>query len=62
MFVNRLSTEAAGNMVRNVQDSDIKSALFAIGNDKAPSPDGFTAAFIKSFWEIVGPDVCAAIK
>lgn len=34
----------------------IKEALFHIGYDKAPGPDGFTAAFFKNNWEIIKGD------
>ncbi|GJV72227.1 hypothetical protein Tco_1492222 [Tanacetum coccineum] len=35
------------SMVRNVTRQEVKDALFSMGNDKAPGPDGFTAAFFK---------------
>ncbi|GKA16105.1 hypothetical protein Tco_0695852 [Tanacetum coccineum] len=33
-----------------------------MGNDKSPGPDGYTAAFFKDAWEIVGSDVVNAVK
>lgn len=36
--------------------------MFDIGNDKAPGPDGYSAAFYKNSWSIVGDEVCDAIK
>lgn len=32
-------------MVQAVTDAEIKSAVFAINDDKAPGPDRFTSAF-----------------
>ncbi|GKD00349.1 hypothetical protein Tco_1170623 [Tanacetum coccineum] len=39
-----------------------KEAIFGIGNDKAPGPDGYTAKFFKTSWDIVGGNVCGAVK
>lgn len=41
---------------------EIKNAIFHIGNDKSLGPDGFTAAFFKSHWSIVGKQVTSAIQ
>lgn len=35
--------------------------MFSIANDKSPGPDGFSAAFFKIHWDIVGPHVISAI-
>ncbi|XP_021995747.1 uncharacterized protein LOC110892919 [Helianthus annuus] len=61
MFQNRLSQNVADNMIRSITVDEIKSAIFAIGNDKAPGPDGYTAAFFKRSWDIVGTDVTNAV-
>ncbi|XP_021736238.1 uncharacterized protein LOC110702800 [Chenopodium quinoa] len=42
--------------------AEIKDAIFHIGNDKSPGPDGFTAAFFKSHWSTVGKQVTSAIQ
>ncbi|GJV16477.1 reverse transcriptase domain, reverse transcriptase zinc-binding domain protein [Tanacetum coccineum] len=34
-------------MVRKVSDGEIKEAMFSLGDNKAPGPDGYTAAFLK---------------
>ncbi|GJT80899.1 hypothetical protein Tco_1055241, partial [Tanacetum coccineum] len=47
LFVNRLDIGAALDMIRDVNDQEIKDAIFSMGNDKSPGPDGFTAAFSK---------------
>ncbi|GJZ95973.1 hypothetical protein Tco_0668307 [Tanacetum coccineum] len=49
-----LSDHKAEFMVREVSNSEIKGALFSMGNAKAPGPDGFTTAFFKKSWDIVG--------
>ncbi|GJW01571.1 RNA-directed DNA polymerase, eukaryota, reverse transcriptase zinc-binding domain protein [Tanacetum coccineum] len=62
LFLNKLSKNEAEYMVGDITDKEIKEAMFGIGNDKAPGPDGFTAMFFKKSWDIVGMDVCGAIK
>ncbi|GKC83759.1 hypothetical protein Tco_1139476, partial [Tanacetum coccineum] len=41
---------------------EIKNAMFSMGNEKSPGPDGFTAAFFKEAWDIVGKDVILAVR
>lgn len=40
---------------------EVRTALFDIYNDKAPGSDGFGSFFFKSFWDIIGIDVFAAM-
>ncbi|GJW51132.1 putative RNA-directed DNA polymerase, eukaryota, reverse transcriptase zinc-binding domain protein [Tanacetum coccineum] len=35
--------------------------MFSMGNDKSPGPDGYTAAFFKKAWDIVGDEVVKAV-
>ncbi|GJZ55563.1 hypothetical protein Tco_0610756 [Tanacetum coccineum] len=62
LFQNTVSGSAYLDMVRQVSDEEINNAMFDIGDYKAPSPDGFTLAFFKKGWDIVGPDVCKATR
>ncbi|WZZ92349.1 hypothetical protein YC2023_120928 [Brassica napus] len=41
---------------------EIKEALFSIHADKAPGPDGFSAGFYQSYWDILGGDVTKDIQ
>ncbi|GAA0172660.1 hypothetical protein LIER_26442 [Lithospermum erythrorhizon] len=56
-----LSTADGVSLVSAVLDIEIREALFDIGNEKAPGPDGFSSAFFKSRWDLVGGDVCRAV-
>ncbi|GKC44700.1 aspartic peptidase, partial [Tanacetum coccineum] len=58
---DRISMDISLNMVQNVTNEEIKAAMFDIGDDRAPGPDGFTSAFFKKSWDIVGNDVCNAV-
>ncbi|GJW74463.1 RNA-directed DNA polymerase, eukaryota, reverse transcriptase zinc-binding domain protein [Tanacetum coccineum] len=49
-------------VLREVNDREIKDAMFTIGDNKAPGPDGFSAKFFKNAWHIVCKDVCRAVK
>ncbi|GJR14612.1 hypothetical protein Tco_0797264 [Tanacetum coccineum] len=62
LFSRVLSDHKAEFMVREVFDSEIIGALFYMGDDKAPGLDGFTAAFFKKSWDIVGGEVTIAIR
>ncbi|GJR56913.1 aspartic peptidase [Tanacetum coccineum] len=53
----------AENFVSHYQKFlEIKSAMFSIGDDRAPGPDGFTSAFFKKSWDIMGDDICKAVR
>ncbi|GJT01427.1 hypothetical protein Tco_0822596 [Tanacetum coccineum] len=56
LFDKKSSNDTSINMVRYVTDSEIKPDMFAIGDDRALGPDGFSSAFFKKSWDIVGKD------
>ncbi|GJZ33992.1 RNA-directed DNA polymerase, eukaryota, reverse transcriptase zinc-binding domain protein [Tanacetum coccineum] len=57
-----VSEEDAEIMIMNVSDMEIKEALFDICDNKAPGPNGNSAKFFKSAWNVIKKDVCDAIK
>ncbi|GJZ51477.1 RNA-directed DNA polymerase, eukaryota, reverse transcriptase zinc-binding domain protein [Tanacetum coccineum] len=62
LFSKKLTDEEANWMIREDTDKEIKDAMFNIGDNKAPGPDGFTSTFFKKDWGIVGNDICKAIR
>ena len=56
-----LPEDVRSKICRSVSPEEIKASMFAINEDKSPSPDGFTAHFYKHAWAIVGNDVVNAI-
>ncbi|GJT49873.1 putative reverse transcriptase domain-containing protein [Tanacetum coccineum] len=36
-------------------------SFFSMGDDKAPGPDGFTVAFFKKAWDVVGSNITCAV-
>nr|GEY46943.1 hypothetical protein [Tanacetum cinerariifolium] len=62
LFNKKISEASCSNMVRHISNEEIKSAMFSIGDDKSPGPDGYTPMFFKRSWDIVGYDVCNAVS
>ncbi|GJY15340.1 RNA-directed DNA polymerase, eukaryota, reverse transcriptase zinc-binding domain protein [Tanacetum coccineum] len=62
VFGTKLNNVEAIDMVREITNLEIKNAMFNIGDNKAPGPDGYASTFYKKAWKIVGKDVCMAIK
>ncbi|XP_074315526.1 uncharacterized protein LOC141651724 [Silene latifolia] len=45
-----------------VTNDEIKEALFQTPNHKAPGPDGYSSAFFKDAWSVVGEELCEVVK
>ena len=58
----KVTTEMNQTLIAVPTDNEIKMAVFSISVDKAPGPDGFSAGFYQSFWDIIGPDVSDDIR
>ncbi|XP_043696734.1 uncharacterized protein LOC122647382 [Telopea speciosissima] len=43
-------------------NSEVKAAVWNLDPDSALRPDGFPSAFFRHCWELVGPDVCHAVR
>ncbi|GJQ97256.1 hypothetical protein Tco_0008395 [Tanacetum coccineum] len=59
---DQLSSDVANHMIRDVSDQEIHEAMFVMGDNKAPGPDGYIAVFFKEAWDILATDVTKAIK
>ncbi|GLT85699.1 hypothetical protein SLE2022_038800 [Rubroshorea leprosula] len=46
----------------SVSDDEIRSTVFQLGAFKAPGVDGFSGCFYQQHWDMVGPDVCKAVR
>ncbi|GKA71110.1 SPX and EXS domain-containing protein [Tanacetum coccineum] len=62
LFCNQLYSDVANYMVCEVFDKEVRDAIFSMGDNKAPGPDGYSAAFFKEVWDIITVDVIKAIK
>jgi hypothetical protein len=41
---------------------EVEKALFMMGANKAPGPNGFTAGFYKHHWKLLGPSVTRGVS
>lgn len=57
-----ISEEGNSFLLSPFSEEEIKKAVFDLGGDRAPGPDGFPAAFFQNFWHVVGKDVVEAIQ
>nr|GEX65717.1 hypothetical protein [Tanacetum cinerariifolium] len=53
-FKNTLKKEEDFFMIRDVNNKEIKEAMFDINGDKSSGPNGFSFVFFKKAWDIVG--------
>ncbi|KAL0292777.1 UNVERIFIED_CONTAM: hypothetical protein Sradi_6973500 [Sesamum radiatum] len=56
-----ITSEEANALTSPISPQEVKEAFFDISEDSAPGPDGYTSAFFKAAWPVIGDDICAAI-
>ncbi|KAL0331204.1 UNVERIFIED_CONTAM: hypothetical protein Sangu_1665900 [Sesamum angustifolium] len=61
VFQIKKTTDEANQLVAPVTRSEIKAAFFDIDEDSAPGPDGYTSAFFRAAWPVVGQAISDAI-
>nr|GEX89770.1 RNA-directed DNA polymerase, eukaryota [Tanacetum cinerariifolium] len=62
LFPNQLSSNQAFELEKQVSTDEIRTAVWACGENKSPGPDGFTFEFFRKFWDTIGPDLCLAVE
>ncbi|VFQ79954.1 unnamed protein product [Cuscuta campestris] len=50
------------NLTKDVEITEVKEALFSMGNDKAPWPNGYTVGFFNQKWNTVGNTLFEAVS
>jgi hypothetical protein len=53
----KVTTDMNRSLLADFTPEEVKKALFAIGDLKAPGPDGLHAIFYKRFWNMLGDDL-----
>ncbi|KAK4383213.1 hypothetical protein Sango_2797500 [Sesamum angolense] len=56
-----LTTGEANLLVAPVTQSEVKEAIFDIDVESAPGPDGYTSAFYRAAWTLVGQAIFEAV-
>ncbi|XP_074283120.1 uncharacterized protein LOC141607664 [Silene latifolia] len=54
--------EQANSLMLPVTNEEIKRIFFGTPIDKSSGPEGYTSGFFKDAWDVVGSDICDAIK
>lgn len=57
-----VTAEQNEELVKQVEEIEVKTALFHMHPDKAPGPDGMTPAFFQKHWKIVGKDIVDMVR
>ncbi|KAK1409431.1 hypothetical protein QVD17_35957 [Tagetes erecta] len=55
--LKKLTTAEGERLIAEFSTEEIKRAVWDCGDDKAPGPDGFNFKFIKTFWDLISPEV-----
>lgn len=56
-----LSEADCAHLSEPISDDMIRDALFHIGDDKSPGPDGYTSSFFKENWDLIKGDFLAGV-
>lgn len=58
----KISREVNEMLLRPVEEWEIKQAVFDMGPNKAPGPDGLSGLFFQKHWDTVKNDVVGAVR
>nr|GFA78975.1 RNA-directed DNA polymerase, eukaryota [Tanacetum cinerariifolium] len=61
-FPNRLNSDQVSDLESSISYDEIRDAVWACGGIKSLGPDIYTFEFFRKFWDVVGPDLCIAVK
>ncbi|KAF7154602.1 hypothetical protein RHSIM_Rhsim01G0174200 [Rhododendron simsii] len=62
LIPRRVTASMNSSLIRAFSTGEIKAALFDMHPSKAPGYDGMTPGFFQKYWDIVGLDVCRAVR
>lgn len=61
-ITGRISVVQNVELLKDVEDQEVKKAIFHMHPDKSPGPDGMSPGFYQKYWDIVGPDIIKLVK
>lgn len=61
LVLGKVTPEMNLDLTKPYTEEEVKQALFMMGPDKSPGPNGFTAGFYQTHWDLVGPSVTQAV-
>ena len=62
LLTPRVTATMNSELCAPYSDMEIRAALFQMYPTKAPGPDGMPLEFFQKYWDVVGSDVCAAVR
>ncbi|KAL0413832.1 UNVERIFIED_CONTAM: hypothetical protein Sradi_1584900 [Sesamum radiatum] len=57
-----ITIDEGADLIRPILRSEVKAAVFDIEEDKAPGPDGYSAAFYKAAWPVIGNELTISVQ
>lgn len=60
-FSARVTEEMNEDLIKPVTEEEVRKAVFSIGPNKAPGPDGFTGAFYRQFWPTIKDQIICEV-
>eukprot|EP00253_Pinus_taeda_P009759 PITA_09759 len=56
-----VTQEMNSNLMKEVEEEEIKAAIWSLHPDKAPGPDGFPICFYREYWSMIKKDLLKMI-
>ncbi|CAN1165788.1 Transposon TX1 uncharacterized 149 kDa protein [Linum perenne] len=56
-----ITPEMNNELTKPPTAEEIKEAVFSLGPNKSPGPDGFSGNFYRKYWGIIGPQICQEV-
>eukprot|EP00253_Pinus_taeda_P029738 PITA_29738 len=57
-----VTKEMNDNLSKQIEEEEIKGAIWSLHPDKAPEPDGFPICFYREFWTLIKKDLTKMIR
>jgi hypothetical protein len=52
-----ITSEENNELVRTIEENEIKNVIWSLEPDKAPDPDNFSISFYRYFWYLIKHDL-----